>query len=88
MADKGFARDDYEEFLAGPDLDLTLIRPARKNEKDQGTFPNWLRQLVEAVIWTLKKPARPGAPRRPGSGALWTTGDNLPSGQAGGCPGP
>jgi len=54
VADKGFAGDDFEEFLAGPDLGLTLIRPARKNEKDHGNFPNWLRQRVEAIIWTLK----------------------------------
>jgi hypothetical protein len=54
VADKGFAGDDFEEFLAGPDLDLTLIRPARKNEKNPRCFPNWLRQRVEAIIWTLK----------------------------------
>jgi hypothetical protein len=54
VADKGFAGADFEEFLTGPDLDLTLVRPARKNEKDQPVFPNWLRQRVEAIIWTLK----------------------------------
>src|SRR5260370_22978637 len=54
VADKGFAGDDFEEFLAGPELDLTLIRPARKNEKNPRCFPNWLRQRVEAIIWTLK----------------------------------
>jgi hypothetical protein len=31
-----------------------LARPARADEPDPGTFPNWLRQRVEAVIWTLK----------------------------------
>jgi hypothetical protein len=36
------------------DLGLTLIRPARKDEKQPRPFPNWLRQRVEAVIWTLK----------------------------------
>jgi Transposase DDE domain len=54
VADKGFAGDDFEKFLAGPDMDLTLVRPARKNEKDRAIFPNWLRQRVEAIIWTLK----------------------------------
>ncbi len=55
VADKGFAGDGFEEFLAGPELDLTLVRPARKNEKKKpGYFPNWLRQRVEAIIWTLK----------------------------------
>ena len=28
--------------------------PARKDEKQPRPFPNWLRQRVEAVIWTLK----------------------------------
>lgn len=54
MADKGLAGQDFEEFLAGDGLDLTLVRPARKNEETGLPFPNWLRQRVEAVIWTLK----------------------------------
>jgi hypothetical protein len=37
-----------------PDLGLTLLRPARKDEKTARYFPNWLRQRVEAIIWTLK----------------------------------
>ncbi len=28
--------------------------PARRDEPDPGVFPNWLRQRVEAIIWTLK----------------------------------
>jgi hypothetical protein len=51
VADKGFAGEDFEKFLAG--LGLDLIRPARKDEKPR-YFPNWLRQRVEAIIWTLK----------------------------------
>jgi hypothetical protein len=31
-----------------------LIRPARKDEKEPRYLPNWLRQRVEAIIWTLK----------------------------------
>ena len=31
-----------------------MIRPARKDEHDPGSYPNWLRQRVEAIIWTLK----------------------------------
>jgi hypothetical protein len=54
VADKGFAGQDFEEFLAGDDLELTLVRPARKNEETGRPFPNWLRQRVEAIIWTLK----------------------------------
>jgi Transposase DDE domain len=52
VADKGFAGDDFEKFLTG--LGLDLIRPARKDEKNPRYFPNWLRQRVEAIIWTLK----------------------------------
>jgi len=35
-------------------LALALIRPARKDETTPRPFPNWLRQRVEAIIWTLK----------------------------------
>jgi hypothetical protein len=54
VADKGFAGEDFEDFLAGQNLGLTLVRPTRKNEKQPRPFPNWLRQRVETVIWTLK----------------------------------
>jgi hypothetical protein len=54
VTDKGFSGDDLEEFLTGPDLGLTLIRPARKDENKPRYFPNWLRQRAEAIIWTLK----------------------------------
>ena len=51
---KGLAGQDTEAFFASPDLGLTLLRPARKDEKAPRCFPNWLRQRVEAIIWTLK----------------------------------
>jgi len=54
VTDKGLAGADTGEFFAGPDLGLVLIRPARKDEKQPRQFPNWLRQRVEAIIWTLK----------------------------------
>jgi hypothetical protein len=54
VTDKGLPGEDTEAFFAGPDLGLTLIRPARKDEKETRHFPNWLRQRVEAIIWTLK----------------------------------
>jgi len=54
VTDKGLAGEDTEAFFASPELGLTLIRPARKNEKVPRPFPNWLRQRVEAIIWTLK----------------------------------
>ena len=60
-----------EEFFAGDSLGLTLIRPARKDEKQPRPFPNWHRQRAEDVIWTLKNqrgritlgPHHPAAPR-------------------------
>jgi hypothetical protein len=66
VSDKGFSGDDFEEFLAGEDLGLMLIRPARKDEKTPRPFPNWLRQRVEAIIWTLK--SQPGLAALAGGG--------------------
>jgi hypothetical protein len=54
VTDKGLPGQSTEEFFASDDLQLTLIRPARRDEKQPRPFPNWLRQRVEAVIWTLK----------------------------------
>ena len=51
---KGLSGQETEAFFASDDLGLTLIRPARKDEKAPRYFPNWLRQRVEAKIWTLK----------------------------------
>jgi DDE family transposase len=53
VTDKGLAGEGTEEFFASPGLDLTLIRPARRDEPPR-YFPNWLRQRIEAIIWTLK----------------------------------
>jgi Transposase DDE domain len=54
VTDKGLAGQGTEDYFAGDDLGLILIRPARKDESLPRPFPNWLRQRVEAVIWTLK----------------------------------
>jgi hypothetical protein len=54
VTDKGLSGEGTEAFFASPDLRLTLIRPARNDEKTPRDFPNWLRQRVEAIIWTLK----------------------------------
>ena len=54
VTDKGFARRWPRGLPGGDDLGLTLVRPARKDEKTPRPFPNWLRQRVEAIIWTLK----------------------------------
>ena len=61
VADKGFAGRDFEASLAR--MGLRLIRPARKDEPPRA-FPGWLRQRVEAIIWT-QRPARTGPPPRP-----------------------
>jgi hypothetical protein len=54
VTDKGLSGRETEEFFASDHLRLMLVRPARKDEKQPRYFPNWLRQRVEAVIWTLK----------------------------------
>jgi hypothetical protein len=51
---KGLSGRGTEAFFGGPDLRLALIRPARTDETTPRPFPNWLRQRIEAIIWTLK----------------------------------
>src|SRR5215203_1937819 len=52
VSDKGLAGHQVQAALA--DQHLLLVRPARTDEPDPGSFPAWLRQRVEAIIWTLK----------------------------------
>lgn len=52
VSDKGLAGHQVETALASKQL--LLLRPARTDEPDPGHFPAWLRQRVEAIIWTLK----------------------------------
>jgi hypothetical protein len=52
VTDKGLSGQPIEDLFT--DLGLTLIRPARANDKTPRPFPGWLRQRVEAVVWTLK----------------------------------
>ncbi|MEU8893531.1 IS982 family transposase [Streptomyces sp. NPDC048442] len=52
VCDKGFAGAGFEAGMA--QLGITVVRPARKDESDPGTFPHGLRQRVESVHWTLK----------------------------------
>jgi hypothetical protein len=51
VCDKGFAGTEFETAL--DDVGITVVRPARKDEPDH-PFPNWLRQRIESVNWTLK----------------------------------
>ncbi|WP_368077456.1 transposase [Actinomadura sp. WMMB 499] len=54
VCDKGFAGAGVEKTAAG--LGHLLIRPVRQDEPEPPVkvFPAWLRQRIEAVIWTLK----------------------------------
>lgn len=53
VCDKGFAGAGIEKAAA--DLGHRLIRPAREDEPAPALpFPGWLRQRIEAIIWTLK----------------------------------
>ena len=54
VTDKGLSGEGTEAFFTGPDLGLLLVRPGRQDEKSPRPFPNWLRQRIEAIIWTLK----------------------------------
>jgi hypothetical protein len=52
VCDKGFAGADFAADMA--ELSITVVRPARKDEPHDATFPFWLRQRIESVNWTLK----------------------------------
>ena len=70
VTDKGLS--GTEEFFAG--LGVCLVRPARADEPDPGVFPGWLRQRIEAIIWTLKHSsawAVPAAASQGGCGYGW-----------------
>ena len=63
VTDKGLSGEDTEAFFASPDLGLTLVRPARKDEKAPRYFPNWL-AAGRGDHLTPEEPARPRTPRR------------------------
>jgi hypothetical protein len=69
VTDKGLAGADIEAFLA--DLELLLIRPARSDEPQPRLFPTWLRQRIEAIIWTLKRQLGLGHHGGRGPAGLW-----------------
>jgi hypothetical protein len=67
VTDKGLS--GIEEFFAG--LGVCLLRPPRADESDPGVFPNWLRQRIEAIIWTLKHQLGLGHPGGRIPSGLW-----------------
>lgn len=69
VGDKGFAGAEVEAAVA--DRDLTLVRPARRDEPDPRVFPAWLRQRIEAIIWTLKHQLGLGHPGGRVPAGLW-----------------
>jgi hypothetical protein len=69
VGDKGVAGRDFHALLAS--MGLALVRPARSDEPDPGGFPNWLRQRVEAIIWTLKHQLGLDHPGGRIPGGLW-----------------
>jgi hypothetical protein len=62
VTDKSLAGADVEEFFAG--LDLTLLRPARRDEKTPRPFPSWLRQRIRSDHLDLEEPTRPRTTHR------------------------
>jgi Transposase DDE domain len=52
VCDRGLSGSALDDLFT--DLDLLLIRPAYKKEHRRWRHPGWLRQRVEAIIWTLK----------------------------------
>jgi hypothetical protein len=65
IGDKNYFGRHFENDLA--ERELVLLRPARKGEArraGQHLFKP-LRQVIESVNWTFKRPAGPGTARRP-----------------------
>ena len=52
LADKGFAGDEFEQFMVS--LDATFRRPDRRDEAPRFGSLGALRQWIESVFWTCK----------------------------------
>jgi len=63
VTDKGFAGQEFEQLVAA--LDLTLIRPDRKDEPKRFGALGGIRQWIESINDTLKGQLSLGRPRRP-----------------------
>ncbi|HET6496677.1 MAG TPA: hypothetical protein VFH61_15075 [Thermoleophilia bacterium] len=60
VCDKGYAGREF----AAADLDVVVVRPARKDEAGRGPHLASIRQRIESVFWTCKDvltPERHGA---------------------------
>jgi Transposase DDE domain len=52
VTDKGYAGADFELAVEG--LNAKLLRPARKDEPDNGLHLSSIRQRIESIFWTCK----------------------------------
>jgi hypothetical protein len=52
ITDKGYAGAAFELAVEG--LDAKLLRPARKDEPDNGLHLSSIRQRIESIFWTCK----------------------------------
>lgn len=52
IGDKGYAGREFAAAVG--ELDATIVRPARKNEPDNGTHLAPIRQRIESIFWTCK----------------------------------
>jgi hypothetical protein len=52
IGDKGYAGRDFAEAVGG--LEATIVRPARKDEPDNGLHLAPIRQRIESIFWTCK----------------------------------
>jgi hypothetical protein len=64
LADKGLAGREMEHYAADQ-VHVLLARPDRKDERRRFGNLAGMRQWIEVIIDTLKRPARPGTSRRP-----------------------
>ncbi len=52
IADKGYAGKDFEHAVS--QMGARLLRPARKDEPDNGLHLSGIRQRIESIFWTCK----------------------------------
>jgi hypothetical protein len=52
IADKGYAGKEFEQAVT--EMGATLLRPARKDEPDNGLHLSGIRQHIESIFWTCK----------------------------------